>query len=50
MILGGFIMVAIAIISIVDSNATDIVSSIPPTLVGASIFVSGYIGLNIRDK
>lgn len=50
MVLGGFIMFTIAIIAIIDSKATDIVSSIPPTIVGASMFIAGYIGLNIRDQ
>lgn len=44
------IVILLAIMSIADSHATDIVSVIPPSILGASLFVSGYIGLNIQYK
>lgn len=50
MILGGIIMFTLAVISIIDSHATDLVSVIPSSIAGATLFLSGYIGFNINDS
>ncbi|KFZ25703.1 MAG: hypothetical protein KQ78_02079 [Candidatus Izimaplasma bacterium HR2] len=47
-ILGLFIMVTIAIMAIVDSEATDLISVIPSSIVGGSLFIAGYI--SYRNK
>jgi len=43
MLTGLIIMIVISINAIVDSFATDIVSAIPLTILGAALFISGYI-------
>lgn len=47
-IIGLFIMVTIAIVSIIDSEATDLISAIPSSIVGGSLFIAGYI--SFRNK
>ncbi len=42
-ILGGLGMIVIALVSIIDSQATDITSAIPVQLFFAAIFIAGYI-------
>ena len=42
-------MIIIALISIVDSQATDIVSAIPVQLLFVALFVSGYISYRKID-
>jgi hypothetical protein len=42
-IFGGLIMFLVAIIAIIDSYAVDMISSIPVSIFGAALFVSGYI-------
>lgn len=43
--IGLFIVVTIAIIAIIDSEATDLISAIPSSILGASLFISGYLGI-----
>ena len=43
MITGFMIIFIMAIISISDSYATDLLSAIPVSIFGASLFVAGYI-------
>ena len=43
MFIGLTIMVLISINAIIDSFATDLISSIPPMIFGAALFVAGYI-------
>jgi predicted membrane channel-forming protein YqfA (hemolysin III family) len=43
MFIGLAIMIVISINAIVDSFATDMTSSIPPTVLGAALFIAGYI-------
>jgi len=50
MILGFMIMLILAIVSIIDSHATDLVSAIPLSILGASLFISGYISLAQQKK
>ena len=47
-ILGLFIMVTLAIMAIIDSEATDLISAIPSSIVGGSLFIAGYI--SYRNK
>ena len=47
-LLGLFIMVTLAIMAIVDSQATDLISAIPSSIVGGSLFIAGYI--SYRNK
>ena len=43
MITGFMIIFIMAIISISDSYATDLLSAIPVSIFGASLFVAGYV-------
>lgn len=45
--LGGTLTFIIALMSIIDSEAVDIVSAIPPTIFTASLFLAGYISNTI---
>ncbi len=49
-IIGFIIMFSLAILSIVDSHATNVVSGVAPTIFGAALFVSGYIGFKIDNN
>lgn len=42
-ILGGLGMIIIALVSVIDSQATDITSAIPVQLFFAAVFVAGYV-------
>lgn len=42
-------MVLIASISIIDSNATDIVSAVPVQLLFVGLFIAGYISYNNQE-
>lgn len=47
-LLGFIIMITLAIMAIHDHRATDLVSAIPATIVGSSLFIAGYI--SYRNK
>ncbi len=47
-ILGLLILIIIAILAI-DSNIFDLISLIPTSIVGACLFITGYIGINLQS-
>jgi len=44
MIVGFILTLVLGLVSIIDSEAVDIVSGIAPTIFTASLFIVGYIG------
>ena len=49
-ILGLAILFIIAIMAIVDHNASDMVSAIPSSIVGGSLFIAGYVSFRSNKK
>lgn len=43
MVIGFVIMLVISINAIIDSFATNLISSIPPMIFGAALFIVGYL-------
>lgn len=48
--IGLLILFTIAIMAINDSQAVDLVSAIPSSILGAALFISGYIGIVLEKK
>ncbi|MCD4826320.1 MAG: hypothetical protein K8Q99_00910 [Acholeplasmataceae bacterium] len=49
-VLGLLILIIISIMSINDAQAVDLVSAIPASILGAALFISGYIGMALENK
>ena len=48
--IGLFIIVTIAIIAIVDSHADNIIAAVPSSILGAALFIAGYLGMILESK
>lgn len=49
-IIGFLGMLLLSVVAISDKNAKDIVSAIPLTILFGSLFIAGYIKLDINKK
>lgn len=48
--LGLLMLITIALMAINDSKAVDLVAAIPLSILGAALFISGYIGIALENK
>lgn len=48
--IGLLILVVMVFLALRTPDATDMVSAIPPTILGASLFISGYLGMVFESK